>query len=39
MFSLEHEIRTHILGEMSHKIKLQQSFVDKKTLKFEEHLN
>ena len=39
MFSLEREIRTHILGEMSHKNMLQQSIVDKKTLKFNEHLD
>jgi hypothetical protein len=35
MFSLEREIRTNILGEMSHKITLQQTFVDKESERFE----
>lgn len=38
MFSLEREIRTSILGEMDHKIKLQRNFVDLAKNKFDEFI-
>jgi hypothetical protein len=38
MFSLERDVRSSILGEMDHKIKLQRNFVDIAKDKFNEYI-